>query len=122
QFLGADSNAAALDARAVWELYPDKYFEWREAMFNKQDAENGGFGDEASIRELTKTISGIDVTKIADLVSQKKADYQTKIDADKEAGTKAGVQGTPGFITGTQLISGAAAYSKFTQAFDDQLK
>lgn len=122
QFLGPDSTAAALDARAIWELYPDKYFEWREGLYNKQDAENGGFGDEASIREFTKTISGIDVAKVADLVGQKKTEYQTKIDADKEAGTKAGVQGTPGFVTGTQLISGAAAYAKFTQAIDPQLK
>lgn len=122
QFLGADSQTAALEGHAVWELYPDKYYEWRKAIYQKQDAENGGFGDEASVRALTKTISGIDGDKVGALIAQKKSEFETKINADKDEGSKFGVQGTPGFVTGTQLISGAAAYAKFTAAIDAQLK
>ena len=36
QFLGPDSGTDALFARSIWNLYPDKYFAWREAMTNKQ--------------------------------------------------------------------------------------
>src|SRR3989344_4892923 len=53
QFLSEDSTTAALYARAVWALYPEKYWEWREDVFHAQDEEHGGFGDEASILALT---------------------------------------------------------------------
>ncbi len=122
QFLGDPSDVAARYARAVWEAYPDKYFAWREVIFTKQDGENTGFGDEASIKEATKTVDGIDLDKVVKLATDKKDAYQKLIDADKALGGTAGVQGTPGFVTGTQLISGAAAYSKFSQAIDAQLK
>ncbi len=121
QFLGQDSLTAALYARAVWELYPKEYFPWREAMFNKQDAENGGFGDEASVKALTATISGIDVNKVVSQIATKQSQYQAEIQNDRAEGAKLGVTGTPGFITGKQLISGAATISAFSQAIDPQL-
>jgi protein-disulfide isomerase len=64
-FLGQDSITDAEYARAVWALYPDKYYQWREAMFKAQDAEGDqGFGDAASVDALTKKIAGIDLTKV----------------------------------------------------------
>lgn len=122
QFLGPDSATAALSARAIWDLYPDRYFDWREALFAKQDNENGGFGDEASVMALTKTISGIDVDKVAVKIKEKSAEYQKAIDADRDEATKFGIQGTPGFVTGTKMIPGAVAYSSFATAIDAQLK
>jgi protein-disulfide isomerase len=122
QFLGNDSMTAAVYARAIWELYPKEYFPWREAFFNKQDGENTGFGDEESIKALTGTIVGIDVGKVVAQVESKSVEYQTAIKADRAEGASMGVTGTPGFITGTQLISGAATASAFTAAIDPQLK
>jgi protein-disulfide isomerase len=121
-FLGDDSQTGALVARAVWENYPNQYFAWREAMFNKQDGENSGFGDMASVIDVTKTISGIDANKISQLVTANKDKYQKEIDADKAEGSKFGIHGTPGFITGTQLISGAVPLANFQSAIDAQLK
>ena len=121
-FLGPDSATAALDARAVWQLYPQQYFAWRSAMFSAQDTENTGFGDEASIEKLTATIQGIDVSKVVAAVAANKDAYQKAIDADRDEATKFGIQGTPSFITGTTLIPGIADFSAFQKAFDPQLK
>lgn len=52
-FLGQDSISAALYGRAVWKLFPDKYFDWRTQMYVAQDAEGDqGFGDPDSIDQL----------------------------------------------------------------------
>ncbi|MDO8552429.1 MAG: thioredoxin domain-containing protein [bacterium] len=121
-FLGPDSMTAALYEHAVWELYPDKFYGWRKAIMTAQDEENGGFGNEASILELINTIPGMDSSKVKDLVVQKTASYTESIEADRVEGTSFGIQGTPGFITGTKLIAGAAGPEAFTAAIDEQLR
>lgn len=120
-FLSEDSTTAAVWGRAVWESAPTKYWDWREAMYEAQDEEHGGFGDEASIYALTKTISGIDADAIRARVAANRQQYLAKIDADKAEGTGFGVNGTPGFITGKTMIAGAEAYASFKAALDDQL-
>ncbi len=121
-FLGDDSTIAAEYGHAVWDLYPNVYFAWREAMYNAQDGENTGFGDEASIMKLTATVPGIDASKVQKQVSAKKDAYQKMIEADKSEGASMGVQGTPSFITGKKIISGNNPYADFKKALDDQLK
>jgi protein-disulfide isomerase len=123
QFLGQDSDTAALFARALWELYPDKFYTWYQAMFNAQDAEGDqGFGDLPSIQTLTKTIAGIDVDKVTALMNDKKTQYEAAIQADRSEGGSMGVQGTPAMIIGTQLLSGAQPYDTVKAAVDAQLK
>ncbi len=109
-FLGADSDDASRVARAVWEVAPDKFAAWHTSMFAKQDAENGGWGSEADILAMTKSL-GIDTTKVADLLKTKGEEYQKSIDADKEEGGTFGINGTPGTIIGTDMLSGALPYS-----------
>lgn len=120
-FLSEDSTTAAIWGRAVWELYPSHYFEWREAMYDAQDEEHAGFGDEASIYALTKTIEGINADAVKTSVGMNSAKYLALIDADKAEGTSLGIQGTPGFITGKKLIPGAYPLSEFKAAIDEQL-
>lgn len=120
-FLSEDSTTAALYGRAVWALYPNKYWEWREAMYHAQDEEHGGFGDEASILTLTRGIAGIDADRVRADVAANTAAYQAKLDADRAEGSSFGVNGTPGFITGKTLIPGAVEPATFTQAIDAQL-
>src|SRR3989338_8692313 len=81
-FLSEDSTTAALYENAVWNLYPDKFYEWHEAMFRAQDEEHGGFGDEASIVALIGGISGMDATKVKADVAANRAKYEAEIDAD----------------------------------------
>ncbi len=122
QFLGPDSMTEALFARAVWDLYPDKYFAWRTAVFTAQDSENTGFGDEKSLVAVSKTVNGIDTAKVEQTISQKNTQYQQAITADRDEGTKFGVNGTPAFIIGKQLFSGGMAYADLSKLVDAQLK
>ncbi len=121
-FLGQDSISAALFDRAVWELYPEQYFTWREKMFAAQDAEGDqGFGDQASIEQLLRTIAGVNQVKVSDLVEENKESYQREIDADYKEGQKFGVAGTPAAIVGTTLISGARPLSSFVTEIEKEL-
>lgn len=120
-FLGPDSTTAALYKNAVWELYPDKFYEWHEAMFEAQDEEHGGFGDEASILALIRTISGLDAERLKAKVAEKRDTYLALIAEDQAEGASFGIQGTPGFITGTTLIPGADDLSAFKTVIDAQL-
>jgi protein-disulfide isomerase len=122
-FLGNDSVAAALYGRSVWKLYPNKYFEWRTAIFDAQDEEGDqGFGDPASIDKLNATIAGIDAAKVAADVKANASAYQAAVDADRAEAQKAGVNATPSFIIGTTLIPGAYPYANFKAAIDATLK
>jgi len=120
-FLGSDSETAALYKHAVWDLYPEKFYEWHEAMFKAQDEENGGFGDEDSLLALIRTISGLDANRLKQQVADKRDAYLALIDEDRTEGAKFGIQGTPGVITGTTLIPGADDLSTFKAAIDAQL-
>ena len=122
-FLGSDSTEAALYNRAVWNLYPERYLAWREAMFNAQDDEGDqGFGDAASIDKLNATVAGLDTAKIAADVKANAATYQAAVDADKAEAGKVGVNATPSAIVGTELIQGAYPYVNFKAAIDAALK
>ncbi|MBI4080011.1 thioredoxin domain-containing protein, partial [Candidatus Kaiserbacteria bacterium] len=120
-FLGPDSETAALYKHAVWDLYPDKFYEWHEAMFVAQDEENGGFGDETSILALTRKISGLDADALKAKVADNRDAYLAFIEEDRAEGAKFGIQGTPGVITGKTLIPGADELSTFKAAIDAQL-
>ena len=121
-FLGPDSTAAGEYNRAVWKLYPEKYGEWRTAMYNAQDAENGGFGDAESIDKLNATIAGIDVASVKDDIRANKDAYQAMMDADKTEAQKIGINATPSFVIGTEVIQGAYPYPTFQAAIDALLK
>jgi len=122
QFLGPDSISAGLAAHAVWETSPENYFKWHQAMFEKQDAENGGWGTKKDIIALTKTIPGIDAENVSRLMEEKKTEYQQEMEADKAEAEKFGINGTPGFVIGKQLIVGAQPIGTFAQAIDGELE
>lgn len=117
QFLGPDSQTAGLAERAVWEVAPDKFYSWHKAMYDKQDNENGGWGNKADIIALTKSLN-IDSVKVEQLMTSKVSEYQKAMDADKAEGGAFGINGTPGTIIGKNLISGAQPYSAVKQLID----
>jgi len=121
-FLGNDSTTAGEYNRAVWKLYPDAYFAWRTAVYNAQDAENSGFGNAASIDKLNATIAGIDATKVAADVKANTSAYRAQMEADKAEAQKIGINATPSFVIGTQVIAGAYPYATFQSALDAVLK
>lgn len=123
-FLGNDSVTAAEYSDAVWHLYPDQFFAWNTAMMKAQDEEGDqGFGNAASIDTLIKAqFPKMDVAKIKADVAANKSAYDAQTQADMQEASEYGINGTPGFITGTTLISGLDDVSKFEAAIDAQLK
>lgn len=122
-FLGSDSLTAGLYSRAVWKLYPDQYYAWRTAVYTAQDEEGDrGFGDAASIDKLNTTIAGIDAAKVAADVKENASAYQAAIEADKAEAQKVGINATPSFVIGTQIIAGAYPYANFQAAIEEALK
>ncbi len=123
QFLGEDSTTAALFGRAVWEAYPDHYYDWYKAMFAAQDDEGDkGFGDLDSIKKLTATVPGIDVNKVVTLMNSKQAQYQAAIQADYDESVKLGVNATPSVLVGTKLIPGGGTFAAISALVDAELK
>lgn len=122
-FLSEDSITAAEYGRAIWDLYPKQFFAWHEAMMKAQDEEHGGFGNAASIDALIRqSFPQMDGAKIKTRLAEKKSEYDAAIRADQQEGSNMGVNGTPGFVVGTTLISGAQGLSAFTSAIDPLLK
>jgi len=122
-FLGDDSFTAAQYAYAIWELYPQQFYNWRVAMMKAQDEEHGGFGDAESIDELIQTkFPQLDLAKITKHIDEKQGEYTAKMQAEKEEASSFGINGTPGFITGTKMIGGDAPFSTFKAAIDPQLQ
>ncbi len=117
QFLGEDSQIAGLAGRAIWEIAPDKFYDWHKAMFEKQDSENSGWGNKKDILALVRSL-GIDSVKVEQLMTSKAVEYQKAIDADKVEGGAFGINGTPGTIIGKNLISGAQPYGAVKQLID----
>jgi protein-disulfide isomerase len=120
-FLGHDSRVAALAARAVWEVAPDKFYDWHKAMFDHQDEENAGWGTKDDIIALTKTIPGIDAAKVEQFMTDHAKDYQKEIKADRAEGNAMAINGTPAVIIGKQLIVGAQPYEQYKAAIEAQL-
>ncbi len=122
-FLGNDSSDAAAYSRAVWKLYPAQYYAWREAMYEAQDDEGDrGFGDATSIDTLTGKIAGMDAAKVAADVKANRDAYLALADADRKEALKFGINATPSFIIGTQVIKGAYPYAAFETAIEEALK
>lgn len=121
QFLGPDSYEAAIASRAVWEVAPELFGTWHSALFARQDRENGGWGNRDDVFALLDTIPGLDAAKVKDLVSQKVDTYVSQMDRDLQEGGRFGIQGTPGTVIGTRLISGAQPFEEFQSAIEEVL-
>ncbi len=122
-FLGDDSKTAALFARAVWEAAPEKFGEWHDAMMDKQDGENSGWGNAEDVQALTNQILGNDKgAQVATLVKTKSDTYQAALDANRAEATGFGISGTPATIIGKTFISGAQPYSVVKAAVEKLLK
>lgn len=107
-------------AKCVYHLEgADVYKEFHTNAFELED-------DDA-IYALAKEV-GVNETDFEACYSS--SQYQDEIDADKEAGAEAGIQGTPGFVIGTfdedgnvtgVLIPGAYPYDSFVEVIETYL-
>lgn len=122
QFLGPDSDTMAVYSRAVWEAYPDRWFEWFTELANRQegDAEGGGFGSMESVAAMTGEL-GLDVARIEGLIEAKRSEYEAAIAADRAEGQSFGINSTPTTIVGTTIMPGAQSAAAVRQLIDEQL-
>jgi protein-disulfide isomerase len=123
-FLGPDSMVDAEYARAIWALYPTQFFAWRTAIYNQEPPENtlSASANLTFLATVTNSVSGIDLSKVTAAVAANQATYDATINADKTEGTGLGVDATPSFVIGTQLIAGSYPYTTFQAAIDPLLK
>ena len=120
QFLGDDSQIAGLVGQAVWEIAPDKFYQWHSAVYEKQDSENSGWGAKEDIVALAASF-GIDPLKLNDLLASKVVKYQKILDDDFAEGKSFGIGGTPTAIIEKRLIIGAQPYFEIRQVIDQVL-
>lgn len=118
QSIGPDSQSAGIIGSAVWEAARGSYLKWHQAVFQKQDIENGGWGSQADLLELTKTIPEINFGDIIQLSLKNETSYRRKLDVDREEGRKLKIRTTPSVIIGDQLIRGAQPTSVYLQVID----
>jgi protein-disulfide isomerase len=122
QFLSQDSQTLGLNARAIWEAYPDKFYEWYKTIFENQGQENTGWATKAVINDLTKKVPGIDQAVVDALIVKNQAKYQKAMDDDRKEAASFGINGTPGFIIADQLIPGVPQYAQLKAYIESQLK
>lgn len=127
EFLGQNSIYDGEWARAIWALYPQQWFAWRTAMYTQQPDESveepwTQAQNQTHLEQVTATIPGIDISKVEANVAANKTAYDAAMQADESEGEADGIQGTPGFITGTQEIDGDEPLATFQAALDPQLK
>ncbi len=100
----------------------EKFAEWHKAVFDRQDEENGGWGNMSDVIALTRSIEGIDVAKVEALATGQAADYQQEMQADAQEGSAMGVGGTPSFLIGKQMLVGVQPFGSMKAAIDEELK
>jgi protein-disulfide isomerase len=108
-------------AKCVYHLEgTDVYKEFHNNAFNLED--------DTAIYALAKSL-GLNDGEFDSCYTS--SQYQSEIDTDREEGSSAGVQGTPGFIVGLigedgtvegTLIAGAYPYETFAEAIEELLK
>lgn len=102
----AEAARCANEQNAFWK-YHDKIFE-NQSQLNQD--------------QLKKWAAdlGLDLAKFNNCLDSDK--YQTAVQEDLQAGTKAGVNGTPAFFINGRRITGAQPFENFQQVIDAALK
>lgn len=121
QFLGPDSQRAGIVGQAVWEASPENYPKWHQAVFQKQDNSNSGWGNEADIMELVRSIREINLGNVLQLTLKNETAYREKINRDKDEGVRFNIKTTPSVLIGGQVIRGAQPIAVYTEVIDSLL-
>lgn len=109
--LGPDSLTAAKASLAVWQTDPDKYMDVHAALLNAK-----GTLDEQRVLDLIAA-EGVD----RDTIRRAMADpgIEDALRANFELGQRLGVNGTPAFIIGDQLVPGAIDFEQMEKLVAD---
>lgn len=118
-FLGQESLWSAAAARCAQDQ--GKFWEYHDYLFSHQKGENQGQFSKDNLKKFAADMQ-LDTKAFNDCVDTDK--YAKKIQDSLAYGQNVGVNGTPAtFINTSQnLISGAAPFSEFKTAIDQELK
>ncbi len=115
-FLGQESNDASEAAKCAAEQ--NKFWEYHDMLFSNQKGENEGAFNPIALRGLASKV-GLDLAVFDSCVADTR--YDKAIQDESALGRKYGVNGTPNFLIGKQLIKGASSVVQFEQVIESQL-
>jgi len=109
-------------AEAAQEAFAQKgsaaFWTFHDKLFNAEGADEART-DRANLEKIAQEM-GLDMEKFKGAIDNNK--HKAKIDADTEAGNKAGINGTPAFVINGYYISGAQPESAFKKLINRALK
>jgi len=109
-------------AEAAQEAFAQKgsaaFWTFHDKVFNAEGADEART-DRANLEKIAQEM-GLDMDKFKAAIDNNK--HKAKIDADAEAGNKAGINGTPAFVINGYYISGAQPESAFKKLINRALK
>lgn len=106
---------APLAAEAAFEVYKQKgdaaFWQYHDKLFESQRAPGGI--ERANLEKFAQEL-GVNMPAFKEALD--KRTHKSRIEADAEAGQKAGISGTPGFVVNGYFISGAQPIGAFKKA------
>jgi protein-disulfide isomerase len=102
---GGLSTEAAKVGLAVNKINPAKYYDFHYNMMEGNAREKSGIYD-----AVKKT--GLDVSEVKRTVERNSADFDNKLAKNRMIAQSLGLNGTPAFIIGDELIPGAVQYEQ----------
>ncbi len=122
-FVGTDSETLAVDARAVYVVAPDKFYDWHKAIFDAQSSTGSSWASASNISTITSKVLGADDSaKVFSLVKSNSSTYANEIAADKAEGINLGTGAIPAMLIGKQLLIGTKSYSVVKASIDTALQ
>ncbi len=123
QFLSADSTKIGIVGRAVYEVAPNRYYDWHKVVFENLGKVASDKSIDVQLSELTTLALGKDISVKVIALSVSKADeYKKAMDAEKSEGSTYGVRSTPTMMIGNQLVVGAKSYDEIKPLIEAALK
>ncbi|WP_257181601.1 DsbA family protein [Corynebacterium cystitidis] len=113
---GPNSEDAARAGRAA--AAQGKFFEFKDALFADFESRGGQFTADDFLRYAEEAgVENLDQFA-ADAASDT---YDEAINGSRQFGAGLGINGTPSFVIGTQIISGALPFEQFEQVINAEL-
>ncbi|WP_162316453.1 DsbA family protein [Haloarcula limicola] len=121
--IGENSMTASVMSRCVWrqvrEDSPDTFWNWHSTVFDEQGFTQGDWSNRSNLLELTESVEGVDASAVDSCLSENRETLVSAVEAERQRGKRAGLDGTPSFVlydpdsdTAADL-QGAQPYSRF---------
>ena len=102
--LGQDSFTAAVAAECAFAQSEDAFWDYKTILYRSQESEGRAWATPSKLEDLAQTyVPELDSSELRACIDEER--YLDEVNADKEMGVVAGVQGTPTlFVNGQRLV------------------